>query len=263
MEWFKKAHGEASLALRHNFLQRRAGIVAYDRIESARTRYELPEQDIEKLYNMIGTERDKEMAAILYGMFREELLTEAGFHYVETVSAMLNERIFDRVFRLYGKESVDILRLFKQVSSIEGFDHLHEYLRSVEELLTRLHQYVKSLKSVSVDNRTMKEALQYIHDHYDKDINMTMVSNSISLNYYYFSQSFKEYTGDNFIDYLRKLRISKAKELLAATDLKVYEIAGRSGFANIKHFNRVFRKLEGISPLEYREQQHIQASRKG
>src|SRR5690606_16522635 len=112
-----------------------------------------------------------------------------------------------------------------------------------------------NIKSVHGEHKEMRKALQYMHEHYAKDLNMTVVSNYVSLNYSYFGQIFKEYTGESFVNVLKKIRIEKAKELLAATDAKVYEIGEMVGFDNAKHFNRVFKELEGVTAMEYRAQQ--------
>lgn len=71
----------------------------------------------------------------------------------------------------------------------------------------------------------METALEYIRKNYGKTIDMAEVSNHVSMNYSMFSSTFKEYTGDNFSTYLRKIRIEKSKKLLEKTDLSVNEIA--------------------------------------
>lgn len=59
------------------------------------------------------------------------------------------------------------------------------------------------------------------------------------------------------MNYLKKFRIGKAKQLLEATDDRIYEIAEKAGFENTKNFNRVFKESEGVSPLEYRNQRKV------
>ncbi|MEJ3717757.1 response regulator [Paenibacillus polymyxa] len=99
---------------------------------------------------------------------------------------------------------------------------------------------------------SMTRAIQYIHAHFSEDLNMAVVSNSVSLNYTYFSQAFKAYTGLSFVQYLKRLRIAEAKKLLGRQEGKIYEIAATVGFDNAKHFNKVFRELEGMSPQQFR-----------
>jgi YesN/AraC family two-component response regulator len=64
---------------------------------------------------------------------------------------------------------------------------------------------------------------------------------------------FKDYTGGNFIDYLMEIRICKSKELLAETNGKIRDIAEAVGYANVNSFTRIFKKMTGLTPSEYRE----------
>ena len=66
-------------------------------------------------------------------------------------------------------------------------------------------------------------------------------------------------TGINFTNYLSRLRIEKAKNLLLNPNLRVSEIAFEVGFQSLTHFNRVFKKVLGLSPTDYREQLPIAA----
>jgi AraC-like DNA-binding protein len=68
---------------------------------------------------------------------------------------------------------------------------------------------------------------------------------------FYFCKMFKKVTGINFTDYLSRVRIEKAKNLLLNPNLRVSEIAFEVGFQSLTHFNRVFKKLLGQSPTEY------------
>ena len=66
------------------------------------------------------------------------------------------------------------------------------------------------------------------------------------------STLFKERTGQKFVDYLNQVRIEKSKELLKNTDKKMYQIAKSVGYDNVKYFFRVFKKMEKVTPEEYR-----------
>lgn len=81
---------------------------------------------------------------------------------------------------------------------------------------------------------------------------MAVVSNYVSMNYSLFSLLFKQYTGANFVSYLQNLRVKETKRLLETTDWRVNEIGRRVGFADTKHFLKVFKAATGFSPTEYR-----------
>ena len=99
----------------------------------------------------------------------------------------------------------------------------------------------------------IQTAVKYIKENYTRDINMAMVSNEVSMNYSLFSSAFKNYTGTNFVGYVRDLRINEAKRLLSETPLKVNEIAAKVGYDNEKHFMKSFKAIVGVSPTEYRK----------
>lgn len=253
----KRKYEEALYALKHRVIlgPSESVLIRYDQIrERDRTR-KAPEEAVRKLANMLGTDRDKEMKSILLELFAPDILAEAGIGYFEEVCRALNEQVFDQAFRTYGETSVEILKMYRAAGSLYNFTNVQDYIHAVEDLLNALNDFVRDLKTAHVDQREMARALAFIHSHYDKDISMTVVSNHVSLNYSYFSERFKEYTGESFVNYLKKFRVQKAKELLAGTDDRIYEISRKVGFDNPKQFNRVFRELEGITALEYRHKQ--------
>lgn len=99
----------------------------------------------------------------------------------------------------------------------------------------------------------MQKAVDYIRRNYDRPIDMAEVSNHISMNYSMFSALFKEYTGENFSGYLRKLRIGKSKRLLTGTDLSINEVSQRAGFEDARRFAKVFKEETSWTPTRFRE----------
>jgi YesN/AraC family two-component response regulator len=99
----------------------------------------------------------------------------------------------------------------------------------------------------------IQAAIDYIKKNYSKDVNMAVVSNYISMNYSLFSAEFKNYTGTNFVNYVKDIRMAEAKRLLSETDLKVTEISQQVGYDNEKHFMKSFKGYVGVSPSEYRK----------
>ena len=101
--------------------------------------------------------------------------------------------------------------------------------------------------------RIAKEAKRFIESHYAEPLTLDVVSESVFLSPSYFSSLFKEYTKINFTEYLTRVRIEKAKELLEGLDLNITEVAGKAGYEDPNHFSQVFRKVTGLSPSQYRK----------
>ena len=99
---------------------------------------------------------------------------------------------------------------------------------------------------------TIWKARKYIQECSDEDLPLTRVASFVNINPNYFSEKFKEVTGLNFVDYLARVRVAKAMELLLNKNLRVSEIAFAVGFQSLSQFNRVFKRICGESPTEFR-----------
>lgn len=95
-------------------------------------------------------------------------------------------------------------------------------------------------------------AKQFIREHQAEDLTLGQVSKAVNTSSYYFCKLFKRATGMHFTQYLARVRIEKAKNLLLNPNLRISEIAFEVGFQSLTHFNRVFKRLTGQAPTAYR-----------
>ena len=103
-----------------------------------------------------------------------------------------------------------------------------------------------------------RSAKHYIQDNYmNPNLDLAEVASISNLNPYYFSSKFKKDTGSSFKEYLTKLRISTAENLLKTTNMKLSEISIQVGYNNVEHFIRVFKKQKGVSPREFSKDSNI------
>ena len=101
-------------------------------------------------------------------------------------------------------------------------------------------------------------ARELIEAHYQDDVSLVLISKQVGMGVYYFCKQFRKATGLNYTGYVSRLRIEKAKNLLLNLNYRVSEIAYEVGFKSLTHFNRIFKRLAGESPTEYRE--HLQTA---
>jgi AraC-like DNA-binding protein len=97
-----------------------------------------------------------------------------------------------------------------------------------------------------------EEVVRYVQTHYDEELSLELLAGRYSMSLGYFSRSFKETVGEKYVDYVNKVRIAKAKELLTRTDMKIADIAGAVGYIADRTFTTIFKKYEGITPGKYR-----------
>ncbi|WP_409346217.1 response regulator [Paenibacillus sp. MBLB4367] len=99
------------------------------------------------------------------------------------------------------------------------------------------------------------KALTYIEAHYaNPHLSLFDAAELIGLSHPYLSRLFKEEMGKTFVEYVTELRINKAREILGDPDFKVYEVAGAVGYTEYSYFVRVFKRVVGHSPSDYRKQ---------
>ncbi|GAM15675.1 response regulator transcription factor [Mesobacillus selenatarsenatis] len=250
---FKKTYGQAATAIKYHFLYPRRQIILYENIKEKPDVNSLPADLINKISNMLGTEREMEIKAILRQVMDFDVIAHSSINYLENLNMEINETIFKVFFKRLGEESLVTFELLNKIDNIYNFENFHEYFHALEDLLMRIHEYNKQVKAVYSEQKYMDRAIAYIRENYHKDLNLAVVANYISLNYSYFSHMFKEYIGQNFVDYLKMVRVESSKRLLKETDFKILEISEMVGYKNPKQFARVFRDVEGVSPKEYRE----------
>lgn len=96
-------------------------------------------------------------------------------------------------------------------------------------------------------------AIHYIHSNYMKEISLEAIAQVAYMSKNHFCTLFRKETGDNFVVYLQKLRIEKAKFFLRSSQYRVQEIAEKVGIDNYRYFSTLFHKYTGMSPTQYRE----------
>ncbi len=141
-----------------------------------------------------------------------------------------------------------------------------DYLQSVlaaehyEELKTWfLGKIAESARNVSTRanekaNHVIAKARTFIDRNFNRELTLEEVSREVHVSPYYFSKLFKEQMGENFINYLTLKRIEAAKHLLTDGSLNVKNICCEVGYNDPNYFSRLFKRFEGVTPTEYREQ---------
>jgi len=201
-----------------------------------------------QLAQMLGTERAEEAIATIKRIFAG---AQTGYYDFDKMEH--NIKVFFKQIRDVYKNVVK-----SEENKLEQFAHIYRYPSStqlLEDMLVFLRTFVEVMNNQFDDYKNKQKiqmAIRYITENYDKDLNMAVVSNYISMNYSLFSYVFKQYTGSNFVNYLKDLRMKEAKRLLEETDLRVNEISQKIGYDNEKHFMKTFKSVCGVSPTEYR-----------
>ncbi len=131
-------------------------------------------------------------------------------------------------------------------------------LDSVSSLLSIFadHLSMKSnqlaVQAANAEPPVITKAKQFIQERYTEPLTLGQVAAAVHTSTFYFCKLFRKATGTTFTEFVSRTRTEKAKNLLLNPNLRVSEIAYESGFQSLTHFNRVFRKVVGESPTNYR-----------
>lgn len=123
-------------------------------------------------------------------------------------------------------------------------------------LLTLLMEQSWHPESVTVSRKRMELSTikEFLDEHYTEKVSLDDLAERFFINKFYLSKIFKETYGTTVNNYLISKRITRAKQLLRFTDMTVDEIGVAVGMGDANYFSRMFRKVEGSSPSEYRKQ---------
>lgn len=191
----------------------------------------------------------------------ENIKSFFDFAYIEPF--LVSESQVKPRLNLTGRIQVEVENIFTEVlreykERKPGFQLLIKAL-ALKLLVLLGREFTKAVKSSNkhtIYDRhrdAIFSAIKYINDHYTENLTVEEVARFCMLSQSYFSYLFKSITMKTFVEYLNGLRISKAMELLKNSDDRVLDICHKAGFNNVNHFNRLFRQITNVSPLEYRK----------
>jgi AraC-like DNA-binding protein len=167
---------------------------------------------------------------------------------------------FERTARLLGQWDITVKKeqlreAFFNTRTLTPLEH-----QSIITMLTIFGQHLAmvgdqvAVWKVHWEPPVIARAKTYIFEHQSDDLSLGQVAKAVNASSFYFCKLFKKSTGINFIDYVSRLRIEKAKNLLMNPNCLISQIAFEIGFQSLTHFNRVFKKMTGQSPSRYRAQ---------
>ncbi|QAY68011.1 response regulator [Paenibacillus protaetiae] len=152
--------------------------------------------------------------------------------------------------------SVDVSSIigtdFNPYREMERFDTLEDLRNWMNHLLGRLSGLVQENKNEKFKG-VIKTALRYMEENYDRAVSLADVAAVVYVTPNYLSRIFKEEMGLNFVEWLNRYRIEKAKALLAEPGAKTYSVAEKVGYSDYKYFSQMFKRFVSCSPKEYKE----------
>ena len=155
------------------------------------------------------------------------------------------------VLSFSGKEKVVIENILTRMSDNYSEDMKRIMLLELLTFIWEIKGNKEKAGSYTAENN-IEKICAYINENCEKDISLDSLSKMFFINKCHISRSFKKHMNINFSDYLNNVRINRAKELMKKGN-SVTHAALFSGYSGITHFERTFKKKEGISPKEWKK----------
>jgi len=150
---------------------------------------------------------------------------------------------------VYNSDNVNIIHINDiNENMLEDKFVKHNYAGSI--LIDVKENKIKNVNKIKL--KLFEDVKNFIKENIKTELELEKVASNFGLSVYYFSRTFKEVTGTNFSDYINKCRINIAKELLSNGEMNVKEVCYRVGYNDPNYFSKVFKKYEGVSPVNYR-----------
>lgn len=158
--------------------------------------------------------------------------------------------------RDYIRKPVDCMELQSRVAALLDLRRAATERRQNPYVQQQAPQYPLAISDPQLQpadlGRAILKAIRYIDEHLDAVLNLAAVARAAGMSKYHFCRRFRTVTGLYFREYLARRRIARAKELLRDQGRTITDVLHDVGFKDMTHFARVFRKLEGQLPSQFR-----------
>lgn len=245
-----KSYEEALESLNYIKVMRKAVGSIYEVKKYNKNIFEYPYEFESKLMNFIRL-GEHEQSYFYLDKFFEDMKSQNNLTDDEVqfllylLLGSLSRLIYENHVEILN-DNTDIAKKFYKIRN-SGIDEAKDELKAY---ITNIIDKINENKSNS--NSCIKNILQYIDQGFTSELQLIDLEEKFSLNKYYIGQLIKEHTGINFNDYINKKRIEKSIELLKNTELSIKDISGTVGYSYPHYFIKVFKKINGVAPGEFR-----------
>ncbi|WP_165006179.1 MULTISPECIES: response regulator transcription factor [unclassified Enterococcus] len=183
-------------------------------------------------------ETAQQMITSFFEQFQTAVMTPEDIRHFSFLLFMDIQR------ELISLEDEEYLEGVQTINQAETVQELHQFLLSLLKNRQKQKRYSENVEKV----------LCILHEHYQEPLTLKEVSENLHLNVMYLGQLFKKETKKSFSAYLNHQRMEQAKWLLLHSNQNINEISSKIGYNNTTYFSKLFKKIVGKSPKEFREQ---------
>ncbi|QCR22124.1 AraC family transcriptional regulator [Pontibacter sp. SGAir0037] len=186
-------------------------------------------------------------------LFDEKFLSRNQLSFIKTLLERSSKGIaFSR------ETALELKPRLEKLAKMSGFDSVVELISILQGLATSRQMRTLSNSSFTSEqftyySRRIEKVFEFMQNNYDKEISLADVAKVVSMPEVSFSRFIKKRTGKTFIESLNEIRLGHASRMLIDTTETISEISYKCGFNNLSYFNRIFRRKNGCTPKEFRQ----------
>nr|WP_248930810.1 helix-turn-helix domain-containing protein [Paenibacillus hamazuiensis] len=250
-----QAYEEALEALKYRIIYGNGDVISIDDMKvGGESEYTYPKLKEEQLLGLIKTAREAEALEAFDDIVAEVNAHKSKLHYNQIQPMFM--QLLTGFMGMYRQLGADVEAIFEKETNpyreLLEQDSIDKISRWFRRLIGATVRYIEREMNAK-GNHHIAKVIDIVEREYGQDISLSWVAERLGLNPAYISRLFKQMTGEPFVDYLKRVRIEKSKELLARSDLKIGEIGKRVGYVNSYYFIKVFKETMGLTPGEYKK----------
>ncbi len=247
-----KSYLNAKEALKHKYILGTNKLIHFNQISQIRhNKFNYPiEKEKELIASIILVKDDAvdKLKVLLKDI--SEIMNYDVFKINVTLMQVINN-IYSNVLKKYDFiENIYDLTEIMEIGFL-GIETLDDIEKRIVKNISELIKIIKEYNLNQSDN-VVKKACEYVLNHVEEDITLTLISSKLNISKNYFCSIFKQQTGENFNEFLTKAKMDRAKILLKKHDMKVYEASDVLGYKETTYFSKLFKRYTGLTPAEYK-----------
>ncbi len=246
---------EALHSLKYKIVKGHDTVIYIDEVRNASSKiFDYSIEKEKRLVTILKSGDIKEANKILLKILTDNLERRSMTH--EMINNFFNSLVSTEIRAIYEMQAT-IIEVFGQEIDIyvemTRRDLVEDKKSYIYFIFKSIAIYASERRKHSKNTMVYEKISAFIEENYDTELSLEKVAEVVDLSPSYLSYLFKEISGMNFVDYVNKYRLEKAKELLSSTTMTVAQVAAAVGYINSNSFSKTFKKYIGVSPGKYRD----------
>ncbi|WP_029504978.1 AraC family transcriptional regulator [Lachnoclostridium phytofermentans] len=251
-ELINECHVEALEAIKRRIIVGRNQIIFWNPQKKENNKYSYSYNGEKKIINYLSVGDADSAKAELSGIF-DDIKHKEDISY-ENLLLILNQ-LTGATVKFMMEHNMNTSKVFGNntnlYQTIGGMDTLEDIEVYLGKVFISITDYLMSFHE-DTSEKSSEQIIKYLRKHYKEEIVFEELATQIGISYSYMRKMIREETGNSLMDNVNLLRIDEAKRLLLHSDLSLTQIATEVGYHNVQSLNRFFKKYEGVSPSDFK-----------